>query len=206
MTAENVSFTFALFFLVHVVFLYSYCILALLYPYYYCVGEVFTLPVDRIHSNLNCVTLLDTVNNFSSGQLSLLCPIVVHNKSSELLHVWAFLPLSISFQHFEQNVYILSMTLQHEVCKHDVSEFWAYFTANVYIFRAIAQYIWTQLVLIPVTILLTFEFHIFALWMPVNQVIKTFRRKSSSNQGQFLLIKNLDPSCKRFYKWHTCSY
>jgi len=50
------------------------------------------------------------------------------------------------------------------------------------------------------------EFHIFAVWTPVNQAIKTFRREQSSNQGKYLSIKSLDPGHKHFYRWHVCNY
>ena len=36
--------------------------------------------------------------------------------------------------------------------------------------------------------------------------IKTFRREWQSNHGQFLLIKNLDPVRKDFYRQHACNY
>jgi len=53
--------------------------------------------------------------------------------------------------------------------------------------------------------LLTLESQIFATGTPINQAINTFRRERSSNQGQSLPIKNLDPGSKHFYRWLVCN-
>jgi len=40
----------------------------------------------------------------------------------------------------------------------------------------------------------------------VNPGIKTFRREWSGLPRTSFAIKNLDPDCNHYYRWHLCNY